>query len=71
MKSNVDKLDTGKLESTLIDLSKIRDVVKNDVVVKTEYDEFVKKVNNIKTFDTSDSVKKGDYDTKIDVIEGK
>ena len=31
----------------------------------------VKKVNNIKTTDTSNSVKKSDYDTKIGEIEKK
>ena len=39
------------------DLSKLTDVVKNDVVKKTEYNELVKQVNDIKTTDTSDLVK--------------
>ena len=38
----------------LTDLSKLSNVVKNDVVKKTDYNELVAKVNNI---DTSDSVK--------------
>ena len=42
-KSEVDKLDIGKLKTTPIDLSKLSDVVKNEVVKKTVYDEFVKK----------------------------
>ena len=42
-----EKLDIGKLETTPIDLSKLSNVVKNNVVKKTEYDELVKKVNNI------------------------
>ena len=36
---------------------------------KTEYNEFVKKLDAIQTTDTSDLVKKTDYDTKIDVTE--
>ena len=37
----------------------------------SEYDELVKKVNDIKTTDTSDLVKKADYGTKIVEIEKK
>ena len=58
LKSKVDKLDIGKLETIPADLSKLSDVVKNEVVKKTEYNELVKKVNNINTTDTSDLVKK-------------
>ena len=56
LKSKVDKLDCGKLESTPVDLCKLSDVVKKEVVKETEYDEYVKKVHNINTSDTSDSV---------------
>ena len=34
----IDKLHTGKLETTLFDVSKLNDAVNNDVVKKTEYD---------------------------------
>ena len=47
-KSEVDKLD-------LSDLSKLNDVVKNDVVKKADYNKLVVKVDNI---DTSGLVKK-------------
>ena len=57
LKSKVDKLDIGKLETTPVDLRKLSNVVKNDVVKKTEYNELVKKVNNISTTDTSNLVK--------------
>ena len=56
LKSKVDKLDIGKLETTPVDLRKLSDVVKNDVVEKTDYYEFVKKINAIKTIDKSDLV---------------
>ena len=65
LKSKVDKLEIGKLETTPVDLSKLSNVVKNDVVRKTEYNEFVKKVNNINTTDTSDLVKKNTIVSEI------
>ena len=37
LKSQVDKLDIGKLETALIDLSKLSDVVKNDVAKNDVY----------------------------------
>ena len=58
LKSKVDKLDMGKLETTLVDWNKLSNVIKTDVVKKTEYNELVKKVNAIKTTDTSNHVKK-------------
>ena len=36
LKAEVDKLDIDKLVSVPVDLSKLSDVVKNDVVKKTE-----------------------------------
>ena len=53
MKSKADKLVPAP-----VDLSKLSDAVKNDIVKKTECNELVDKVNNIKTTDTSDLVKK-------------
>ena len=37
LKTEVDKLDIDKLVPAPVDLSKLSDVVKNDVVKKTEY----------------------------------
>ena len=71
LKSKVDKSDIGKLETTPVDLSKLSDAIKNDVVKRIEHGELVKKVDNIKTTDTSDLVKKAEYDTKIGKIEKK
>ena len=42
-----------------VDLSKLSDVVKNDVIKKASYDKLVAKVNNI---DTSGFVLKTKYD---------
>ena len=57
MKSKVDNSDVGKLVAVPVDLSKLSDAVKNDVVKKTEYDRLVRKVNAIQTTDTNDLVK--------------
>ena len=51
-----------------VDLSKLSDVVKNDVVKKTVYDKLVAKVNNI---DTSDFVLKTKYQTDKTKLEKK
>ena len=53
-------MDTGKLGTTPVDLSKLTDTVKNEVAKKTEYNELLKKVNNRKTTDGSGLVKKID-----------
>ena len=46
LKSKVDKLDIGKLETTPADLSKLSNVVKNDVVKKTEYNAKIKNLED-------------------------
>ena len=58
LKTEVDKLDIDKLAPVLVDLSKLSDVVKNNVVKKTVYDKLASKVNNI---DTSEFVLKIKY----------
>ena len=58
LKTEVDKLDIDKLAPVPVDLSKLSDLVKNDVVKKAVYDKLVAKVNNI---DTSDFVSKTKY----------
>ena len=68
LKTEVDKLDIDKLVAVPIDLSKLSDVVKNDVVKKTVYDKLVAKVNNI---DTSDFVLKTKYQTDKTELENK
>ena len=60
LKTEAGKLDIDKLVPVPVDLSKLSDVVKNDVVKKTGYDKLVAKVNNI---DTSRFVLKTKYDT--------
>ena len=49
LKTEVDKLDIDKLVPFLVDLSKLSDAVKNDVVKKAAYDKLAIKVNHIDT----------------------
>ena len=58
LKTEVDKLDIDKLAPVPVDLSKLSDVVKNNVLKKAVYDKLVAKVNNI---DTNDFVLKTKY----------
>ena len=67
-KTEVDKLDINKLVPVPVDLSKLSDVVKNDVVKKDVYDKLVAKVDNI---DTSGFVVKTKYDTDKTELEKK
>ena len=46
MKSKVDKLDVDKLLPVLVDLSKLSNVVKNDVVKKDVYNAKIKNIEN-------------------------
>ena len=68
LKTEVDKLDIDKLVPIPVDLSKLNDAVKNDVVKKTVYDELVAKVDNI---DASDFVLKNKYNTDKKELEKK
>ena len=45
LKTEVDKIDVDKSKTVPVDLSKLSNVVKNDVVKKTVYDKLVAKVN--------------------------
>ena len=64
LKTEPDKLYIDKLAPVPVDLSKLSDAVKNDVVKKAVYD----KVNNI---DTSDFVLKAKYNTNKTELEKK
>ena len=51
-----------------VDLSKLRDLVKNDIVKKNAYNKLVTEVNNI---DTSGFVLKTEYNTDKSELENK
>ena len=46
LKTEVDKIDTGKLKTVPDDLAKLSNVVKNDVVKKTDYNNKVTNIRN-------------------------
>ena len=68
LKTEIDKLDINKLVPVPVDLSKLSDVLKNDVVKKTAYDKFFAKVNSI---DTSAFVLKTKNDADKSGLENK
>ena len=68
LKTKVDKIDIDKLVPIPVDLSKLSNVVKNDVVEKTVYDKLVAKVNSI---DTSGIVLKTKYQRDKIELENK
>ena len=68
LKTEVHRLDIDKLVPIPADLSKLSNVVKNDVAKKTVYDQLVTKVNNI---DTRDFVLKTKYDTDKTELKNK
>ena len=68
LKTEVHKLDIEKLVPVSVDLSKLSDVAKSDVVRKVVYDKLVAKVNNI---DTSNFALKTEYQTGKTELEKK
>ena len=68
LKTEVDELDIDKLALVPTDVSKLSDVVKNDVVKKIVYDKLFPKVNDI---DTSNFVLKTRYNTDKTELEKK
>ena len=68
LKTEVDKLDIDKLAPVSVDLSKLSDIVKKDVVKKAVYDKLAAKANNI---DTSALILKTKYQTDKTELEKK
>ena len=68
LKAEVDKLDIDKLTPIPNDLAKLSNVVKNDVVKKTEYNKLITKVDDI---DTTGFVLKTKYGTDKPDLEKK
>ena len=68
LKTELDILDIDKLVPVPVDLSKLCDEVKNDVVKKDVYDKLVEEINNI---DTSGIVLKTKYDAEKAQLENK
>ena len=68
LRTAVDKLDIDKLQPVPTDLSKLSNIVKNNVVKKADYNKLVTKIDNI---DTSRFVLKTKYDTDKSELENK
>ena len=68
LKTEVDKLDIDKLRPLLHDVSKLSNVVTNEVVKKSTYDKLVAKLNNI---DTSGFLLTTKYDADKTKLENK
>ena len=68
LKTEVDKIDAGKLKTVPVDLAKLSNVVKNDVVKTTEFNNLKTKVDDI---DTTDFVKKTKYEKDVSDFEEK
>ena len=68
LKSKVDKLDIVKLETTPVDLSKLSNVVKNELVKKTKFNA---KINNIedKIPDIGNLATKTIFNTEINEVK--
>ena len=64
-------MDVGKLKIILVDINKLSDVIKNEVI-ETVYDELVKELMNpIQTTGSRTLVKEADYNRKISEVEKK
>ena len=68
LKTEVDKVNVDKLKTFSVDLAKISNVVKNDVVNNTEYNKLVTKVDNI---GTAEFVLRTKYDTDKSDLQKK
>ena len=68
LKTKIDKINTDKLKAVPHNLAKLSNLVKNDVVKKTEYSSLKTKVDKI---DTSDFVSKTKYEKDGSNFEDK
>ena len=70
LKSDIDILDIDELKTNPLDLSNLSNVVNNEVVKKTVYNDFVENVNAIQTTDASNFMTKSDFALKsVKMIE--
>ena len=68
LKTEADKIDADKLKTVPVDLAKLSNVVRNDIVKKTEYNKLVTKVDNV---DITNFVKKAKYEKDGSDFEDK
>ena len=70
MKSKVDKVDVNKLVRVSVDLSKLSDLIKNDVVKKDVYAAKIKKVGD-KIYDIANSATNTTLNAKVNEVENE
>ena len=70
LKFNLDKLDIDKLAAVPVDLSKLSNVVENDVVQKDVYNAKIKNIDN-KIPDISNTATKTTLNAKINEVKGE
>ena len=68
IKGKVDKLDIGKLATAPVDLSKLSNAVKNEVVEKAEYNAKIKDIEN-EIPDITNLAAKSILNTKINEVK--
>ena len=75
LKTELDKIDADKLKTVPVDLAKLSNVVRIDVIKKIEYVKLVAKVNGIDNTKfvsrTKDEKDRSDFEDKIDKIDKK
>ena len=75
LKTEVDKIKAGKLKTVPVDLTKLSNVVKNDVVKKTKYNSLKTKVDSIDTTNFVLKIKyekdRSNFEDKISKIDKK
>ena len=75
LKTEVNKIDIDKLKIVPVDVTNLSNVVKNDVIKKTEYNKSVTKVDNIDTTNFVSNAKYQkdgtDFEDKINKIDKK
>ena len=71
LKSEVDKMDVDKLKTTPADLAKLTNVVKNDVVKKTDYNTKVTSIENQIAGVTKNTIDNLADITKLKAVETK
>ena len=71
LKSKVDKLDGDKVVPVPVDLSKLSEVIKNDVIKKDAYDANIKKIEieipNVANFATNGYLSANIYEVKGEI----
>ena len=69
LKTEVDKIDVDKLKTTPIDLAKLSNVVKNDVVKKTDYNAKVTSIKGQIAVITQNTIDNLDDITKLKAVD--